>query len=221
MQGESAMGKARIIAIKNGPLRACHITHLIMSKGEVTSCPVELFLCRCGASQNKPYCDGSHRKIGFSGDNRNRFIKNKTQAYEGDAITIYDNRNICSHAGICLDDLPTVFSDGSPWINPDGDTVEKIIDICNRCPSGALTYALAEGVRQYGKTEEISWIHVVGAKHQGPYVIRGDVTIEGQVFRKPEVPGKMVLCRCGQSKNKPYCNGDHRFIEDETTHEEK
>lgn len=58
-------------------------------------------------------------------------------------------------------------------------------------------------------------IHVVGRKQQGPYVIKGLISISGQLERLPESPVKMTLCRCGRSKNKPYCNGDHRYIDRE------
>lgn len=206
------MKKAKITAIKNGPFQVLQFKKIINSNSEELKCTKDLLLCRCGASASKPYCDSTHVKIKFIGLNRNKHIRNKTIAYEGNEITIYDNRNICSHAGYCTTELPAVFSYDHPWINPNGDAVEKIIAICNKCPSGALSYSLKGGERNFGREYDAAIIRVVGRQYQGPYVITGSVTIEGQIERFPEAPAKMTLCRCGQSKNKPYCNGDHRFL---------
>lgn len=213
------MGKGKITAIKNGPFQVRQVKKIIKSNGEELKCTKDLMLCRCGASANKPYCDSTHVKNGFVGLNRDKHIRNKTIAYQGKEITIYDNRNICSHAGYCTAGLPAVFSSDRPWINPDGDAVDKIIAICNKCPSGALSYSLKDGERNFGREYDMATIRVVGRQHQGPYVITGSITIEGQMERLPEAPAKMTLCRCGQSKNKPYCNGDHRFLAEAETEE--
>lgn len=209
------MGEAKITVIKNGPLRVQNAKCLIQSKGEDLPCSSDFALCRCGGSSKKPYCDGSHIKNGFSGENNEKNLRNITIAYKGKEITIYDNRNICSHAGYCTGELPSVFTWDMPWIDPDGDTVEKIIAICEKCPSGALSYSIDGGERIFGAIEDDLIIRVIGKQSQGPYVITGKVRIEGQIDRQPETPDKMVLCRCGRTKNKPYCNGDHRFIEED------
>ena len=209
------MENAKITAMKNGPFRVRHIRKMKRAKGEELACKEEMYLCRCGESANKPYCDGTHMRNGFTGENREEGIRNRTIAYRGKEITIYDNRNICSHAGYCTGELPAVFSFDSPWIDPNGDTVEKIIAICRKCPSGALSYARIDEERSFDIEEGKPVIRVIGRQHQGPYAITGKVKIEGQLDRQPEAPNKMTLCRCGQSKNKPYCNGDHRFIGEE------
>lgn len=52
--------------IPNGPVHCAGPLALRGSDGR-TSFSDQTFLCRCGGSQNKPYCDGTHRKIGFTG----------------------------------------------------------------------------------------------------------------------------------------------------------
>lgn len=205
------MIKPRITATENGPFRVLHITRLVTSKNDELETEAEMYLCRCGGSSNKPYCDRTHETNGFSGKNPVSEGKHETVVYKGTAISIYDNRNICSHRGYCTSELPTVFRDADPWIDPDGDTLEKIIAICDKCPSGALSYSLHGKQRIQGREDEEPKIRL-SERHfgyHGPYDITGKVQIDGQLRRTPESELKATLCRCGQSMNKPFCDGEH------------
>lgn len=116
-------------------------------KGEPLSTTVGIALCRCGASKNKPFCDGTHNVVGFSSANKTLeeeddakkiVIKDKRRDYTGKEITVHDNRKICSHAAECVNNLSSVFKLGSrPWINPDASKMNDIIEVVRRCPSGA------------------------------------------------------------------------------------
>lgn len=190
------------------------ITKFVNSKDVALECAEEMYLCRCGGSSNKPYCDGTHKTNGFSGINENEYMKNETLAYKGKAITIFDNRNICSHRGYCTRELSTVFKEAEPWIDPDGDTVEKIMALCDKCPSGALSYVLNGSARVMGPEVDPPKIRLSERHYgyHGPYDVSGDIEIAGQLEREPESPIKTSLCRCGHSKNKPYCSGEHYYI---------
>jgi uncharacterized Fe-S cluster protein YjdI len=99
-------------------------------------------LCRCGGSANKPFCDGTHARISFSSHKRPDCVPDRRDHYVGAGVTIHDNRGICQHAGFCTDNLSKVFRlHQEPWIEPDGATVEAIIDQVRQCPSGALSAA--------------------------------------------------------------------------------
>ena len=50
----------------NGPLKLSGAHEIVSGTGRTVERATESYLCRCGASQNKPFCDGSHRKIGFT-----------------------------------------------------------------------------------------------------------------------------------------------------------
>jgi len=103
-------------------------------------------LCRCGASENKLFCDGAHSDIGFTGD-KERTETYPTREYTGDELTVVDNIGICCHWGACVNGAPDVFFkwDGDERISvPDGADREKVIRVVRACPSGSLVYKLDE-----------------------------------------------------------------------------
>ena len=162
-------------------------------------------LCRCGASKNKPFCDGSHGAIGFDGANTADPAKNDRRSYAGKGITILDNRAICSHAGHCTDELKSVFRENDdPWIDPDGAAAEAIVATIRKCPSGALSYAI-DGV----EAEPTDRPPMVTVTDDGPYAVTGGIELLGVEFGEGASTEHYTLCRCGASKNKPFCDGSH------------
>ncbi len=163
-------------------------------------------LCRCGASDNKPFCVGAHGEIGFSDRKETNGQFDKRDNYVGKEITIHDNRGICSHVGFCTDSLPLVFKLGEePWIDPNGASKDEIITTIRKCPSGALSYSL-EGVEHRDQERE----PLVTVSKDGPYFVTGGIQIVGHENRAEEVSNEhCTLCRCGSSKNKPFCDGTH------------
>src|SRR5574341_323933 len=140
--------KPKIVCLPNGPyyllndLTPAVVPHLRRANGEPCASVRGVALCRCGGSKNKPFCDGTHGTNGFTDQNVADRSQNRRVNYVGKRLTIHDNRAICAHAGICTDSLETVYrSHQEPWIDPDGASVEKIIETIKRCPSGALSYS--------------------------------------------------------------------------------
>ena len=134
--------------------------------------------------------------------------RDKVDSYRGARITIRDNRSICAHAGFCTDKLASVFKmNHEPWIDADGANVDDIIAAVDRCPSGALSYTLEGGDVMAGA----SGPKVTVAKN-GPYVVTGGIEIMGQTLAAGASGDKVTLCRCGGSKNKPFCDGTHWHI---------
>jgi len=162
-------------------------------------------LCRCGGSENKPFCDGSHKTNGYSGARQSEKPLDKKRAYEGKAITIFDNRAICCHAGHCVEDLPAVFrKEGKPWVDPDGAGETAVAALVARCPSGALSYESKKGGAETPASEPE--IRVVP---DGPYHVSGSVSLAGEQGLPAPDPKRFALCRCGASLNKPFCDGSH------------
>lgn len=197
----------------NGPYRVTGCRRLAgFADGRVFDSAGTVALCRCGGSKNKPYCDGTHAKIGFSGDKEADRTPNKREDYVGEKITIHDNRGICAHAARCTDGLKTVFKLGQePWIDPDGDTAEKIVAQIKQCPSGALSYSI-DGVEHRDQKRDPA----IMIAPNGPYAIFGGADLEETEFGEGASREHFDLCRCGRSKNKPFCSGahwNHRFDE--------
>jgi CDGSH-type Zn-finger protein len=165
-------------------------------------------LCRCGGSATKPVCDGTHRRNGFSDRNTADPTLNRRVAHTGRAITIFDNRGICSHAGFCTDGLKAVFRmKVEPWIDADGASVEEVVAAIEKCPSGALGYAL-DGVEAPPRERSAR----VTVMNDGPYAVTGGIELEAVAFGEGASREHYTLCRCGGSKNKPFCDGTHWHI---------
>ena len=200
--------KAIIEPTKDGPFFVRNLSDLKNSKGERIATKSFMVLCRCGGSAHKPFCDGTHMKIGFSGAKAEDRVPDKLNSYVGKEITIHDNRGVCAHAGFCTDNSPAVFDVKSePWISPDADDADKTARTIRLCPSGALSYT-KDGVLHKDLDRE----PVVTVSRNGPYHVMGGVELNDPTGCKPESKEHYALCQCGASKNKPFCNGAHWHI---------
>lgn len=189
----------------NGPYLVTGLTALTNSRGQAIATRETIALCRCGGSGTKPFCDGTHAKIGFEDSKKPERTKDKKREYVGKAITIHDNRGLCAHAGACTDRLSSVWRMGvEPWIDPDGASVEAIIETIEACPSGALSYSIDNKVHR-----DCDNPPAVRLTKNGPYVVTGAITLESVEFGEGASREHFTLCRCGASKNKPFCDGSH------------
>ncbi len=193
---------------KNGPLIVKNLDNLRNSKNEQIKTKLTIALCRCGHSTNKPYCDGTHTTIKFSGERETDKPLDRERAYVGDEITIHDNRAICSHATNCVSELSSVFSLGKrPWINASGAEVDSIINTIKGCPSGALSYSFGDAhYRDYDREP------MIRIEKNGPYQVTGYIELKHELDLQPPSREHYGLCRCGESKNKPFCDGSHHGI---------
>jgi CDGSH-type Zn-finger protein len=200
-----------LVCLPNGPYYLIldttpqPIPYLRNAQGEPCATGRGVALCRCGASQNKPFCDGTHGRIGFQDRRETSGANDRRASYPGKRLVIHDNRGICAHAGVCTDNLPGVFRMGTePWIDPDGAEAEAVMDVIRRCPSGALSYTL-EGDEYAGEEREPT----VVATRKGPYAVTGGIPLASVEFGEGASREHYTLCRCGASRNKPFCDGSH------------
>ncbi len=171
-----------------------------------------ILMCRCGKSKQKPFCSGEHLKIGFVGKRENTPLnkKERIKKYMGDGFNVLDDRSLCCHSGNCDSSLPNVYNTKKhPWIHPDEDNEENNLKAVKKCPSSALGFEKDGEVKtDYFNKEEAYVIK------NGPIHIKGKVDIEDDQNSKEELndaKDHYALCRCGGSKNKPFCDGEHYY----------
>lgn len=202
--------KPTIKPTKNGPYAVTNcdvLKNLLDEKTFDSSGTVRL--CRCGGSKNKPFCDGTHRTNGFTDAKAPDRVPDKRDTYEGQAVTVYDNRGICAHSGRCTDGLPSVFRlREEPFVDPNGAPAERVVAQIGHCPSGALSYAL-DGIEHRDRESD----PMILIAPNGPYAIVGGADLEGVEFGEGASREHFDLCRCGQSKNKPFCSGMHWYVQ--------
>ena len=205
----------KIACLPNGPfyllndVTPASVPNLCRANGESCASVRGVALCRCGGSKNKPFCDGTHGTNGFTDKKIADDSRNRRVSYAGVRITIHDNRGICAHAGYCTDRLKSVFRMGQePWIDPNGASTEEIIATVEQCPSGALSYSIeAVEYRDHARDP------MVTITNDGPYAIAGGIELIGVTFGDGASKEHYTLCRCGASKNKPFCDGTHWQVE--------
>ena len=185
--------------------------------GKKFKCDGSCALCRCGNSLTKPFCSGMHAKIGFKGDETaNNIPYNKRAAVtEGKDIILKDVKELCASARFCDPD------DGTWELTKKSDIPEckklALQQACD-CPSGRLVMC----DKKTGKDIEPKFEKSIGVvedpsrKASGPLWIRGGIQVESASGKEYEVRNRMTLCRCGKSKNKPFCDGSHLVEEFET-----
>ncbi len=205
--------KPTITPLDDGPLKVTGVTDFRNSRGEAIATKKTMALCRCGASKTKPFCDGTHVSIGFTDAKQDDRVPDQLDVYAGADITVRDNRGTCAHAGFCTARLPSVWRAMEPWIDPDGAAAADTVDVIHACPSGALAYERDGAVH----TDYFSDPAIIVSR-DGPYWVRGGIELDGAEFGEGVGTEHYALCRCGRSRNKPFCDGTHwyaAFADDE------
>ncbi|MFQ6550912.1 CDGSH iron-sulfur domain-containing protein [Aestuariibius insulae] len=199
---DPANASPRIEEKEDGPILVHNATGMIGTDGKPVEIKETMSLCRCGRSSTKPFCDGTHRKTGFKSRTENEPSgKDKLRSYEGSDQTVLYNARLCSHAAQCVKLAPEAFTTGeAPWIKPDKAEDTKLPAVIRACPSGALQME-----DQGHLIPDRVTVHV---EKDGPYWITG-AWIDAPLDAKGATKDKYVLCRCGLSGMKPFCDGTH------------
>ncbi len=167
-------------------------------------------LCRCGQSQNMPYCDGSHHDAAFEGPeaaDRRPYLQ-CVERTEGPTLDLLDNAALCMGAAFCE-------RAGGTWDlvrrSDDPEARRIALEEVADCPSGRLVAWDKDG--QALEPEFAPSIAVIsdpdGSVCRALWV-RGGIPIEAADGEVYEVRNRVTLCGCGKSGIKPYCDGTHR-----------
>jgi len=167
-------------------------------------------LCRCGHSKNKPFCDGTHVKVGFDGTETagEEAYLNHLKEIDGPALKLADIENLCASARFC-------HRAGGIWnlVPASGDLEKKrtaIEETCD-CPSGRLVVLdkQAKKIIEPNFAKSIGLVEDPSMGVSGPIWVRGEVPVESADGKTYRVRNRVTLCRCGKSRNKPFCDSSH------------
>ncbi|MBS0378566.1 MAG: CDGSH iron-sulfur domain-containing protein [Proteobacteria bacterium] len=182
-------------------------------EGEPVKTEDSYALCRCGHSKNKPFCDGSHTKARFDGTETASHApyREQAQVMEGPAMALTDAQALCAFARFCD-------PNGQVWGQVERTDDPKVRQLfvrqVNNCPSGRLV----AWDRSTGKPVEHALPVSIGIiedpveKVSGPLWLRGGIPVVSADGFAYEVRNRVTVCRCGASKNKPFCDGSHAAI---------
>ncbi len=167
-------------------------------------------LCRCGQSGNKPFCDGTHVAVPFDGTetaSRQPYLE-QAETIEGPTMRLTDAEGLCAFARFCD-------PKGRIWNlvqQPDNPETRKIVEHeAGHCPAGRLVLWDRVTGKPIEPKFEPSLVLIEDTEKQvsGPIWVRGGIPVVSADGKTLEIRNRVTLCRCGQSSNKPYCDGAH------------
>ena len=167
-------------------------------------------LCRCGRSSNKPFCDGTHQKVNFDGTETasNEPYLEQAERIDGPTMSLTDAEALCAFARFCD-------PKGRIWnlvkLTDSEEARELVKYQAGHCPAGRLV----AWDRATGKPIEPNFPPSLGLIEDteknvsGPIWVRGGIPVVSADGKTYEIRNRVTLCRCGQSNNKPFCDGSH------------
>ncbi len=165
------------------------------------------WLCRCGHSAAKPFCDGTHARIGFDGTETSSTTPYRDEArlMHAPGNVVRDDAPLCVHAGFCTRADTSVWKLRHSDVPADTDEMIAMIEVC---PSGRLTHAPDATSADIEPTLTPG----VLVSDDGPLLVTGGVSVSRSDGEPFETRNRMTLCRCGASTNKPLCDGSHAAV---------
>ncbi|MCL2562168.1 MAG: CDGSH iron-sulfur domain-containing protein [Rikenellaceae bacterium] len=168
-------------------------------------------LCRCGESHKKPYCDGSHAKADWDPTltaPTDAALLDGAEQYDGPEVSLTDNEKFCVFARFC-DAKGRVWNLVGQSDNPQAR--ELTIREANMCPGGRLSAWDNRTQKPFEPHYDpgLALIEDPALGVSGGLWVRGGIPVECENGATYEIRNRTVLCRCGQSSNKPFCDGTH------------
>jgi CDGSH-type Zn-finger protein len=170
-------------------------------------------LCRCGQSAQAPFCDGTHARVGFDGTETapRTLFADQAQTFDGPSQSLLDARHLCADARFCD-------PNGKVWtqvaLTDDPDVRAMFLSQVHNCPAGRLVAfdnATAKTIEEKSPAT-VGLIEDPVEDCSGPIWLRGGVALTSADGHQYEGRNNMTVCRCGASKNKPFCDGTHSSI---------
>lgn len=189
--------------VPRSPVRTAEGEAVAWTFGGEIDHPATYYLCRCGQSRNKPFCDGSHAFVLFDGTEEapTTTFDERAEVHEGPSVTVMVDTEICHHSRFCKYEATNYF-EMIPGTD-DTNMLSQLTGMIDRCPSGALRLEIGGVDVEPVLPKQISPIA------DGPLFVSGGVEVVRSDDEPLEQSNRMSLCRCGASKIKPICDGSH------------
>jgi CDGSH-type Zn-finger protein len=180
-------------------------------EGEEFASKEKTYLCRCGLSQHKPYCDGSHKTAAENGVDLTETATFNPELLTADVISgpvvsLTDDEKLCAFARFC-DNGKRIWNEVQ---DENQHAVDLSIEMAHHCPSGRLIVWDNNNQPIEEKTEpSIGIVEDIANDLSGPLVLWGGIPLKSGKGEDYEIRNRQTICRCGQSSNKPFCDGTH------------
>jgi CDGSH-type Zn-finger protein len=169
-------------------------------------------LCRCGRSKNAPFCDGSHAAAGFSGEETasNAPYTERADTVRGPGLDMLDDGR-CALARFCHRD------GGDAWelVKRSGSARDRreAVTAAGECPAGRLVAVAKDGTMLEPEHEPAVEVLQDPERDVSCGIsVKGRIPIGSARGFVYEARNRAVLCRCGASRNKPFCDASHLDI---------
>ncbi len=163
-------------------------------------CSIAALGCGTAATTKKALAHQNSEEPASIGFERSLAMQ-ETDIASNDDLEVTFMKSLCIHARYCVAWTPDVFRPGkSPWMSLDGSETELVSTVVRNCPSGALNFHRKDG----GTQESPPAANLVYTHENGPLAFRADLIVDDEL-----IGYRATLCRCGQSRNKPYCDRSH------------
>lgn len=178
-------------------------------KGKTFESKDPMFLCRCGHSKHKPFCDGSHETSGENLTETASFepLLKDAQEIDGPTLVLTDNEKYCAFGRFC-DEGQRIWNE----VQLAGASHEAATKhSTSHCPGGRLM-VWDKASKQPIEPAEPPTLNLIEGPAQdcsGGIMVRGGIRVISSSGESYEVRNRQALCRCGKSSNKPFCDGTH------------
>ena len=228
-QAQSTRSNKKIVVIPGGPyevhggiplVRKSQVVTefgepITWKKAETLEAGETYRLCRCGHSLNKPFCDDSHLNhpsLGKESAVTRPSIERRIQLGNGKNIIVRRDYALCIESGFCGNRFTNLEEMASHTDDP--NVMAAVIGMVQLCPSGSYTYALEDNGPDIEPDLPEQIAVLTEMTDSGPIMsalwVTGNIPVERADGKGFETRNRVTLCRCGESKAKPLCDGRHR-----------
>lgn len=170
----------------------------------------QYMLCRCGETNNAPFCDGAHVRAAFHGAEKASRMPyaQRAERLHGQTLDLLDDGR-CAFARFCHSERGDVWT----LARHSNDLQNRALAIktASDCPAGRLT-AVDKKTGELIEPELEPCIEVLDDPEKGVgacLFVKGGIPLFGADGAQYELRNRYALCRCGQSENKPFCDAMH------------